>query len=189
MRLVSITNFKTYAELSVASTDAQIGLYLDNISSRIAQFLKRNLKKQSYTELSYAELQQVWAIEFPIDSGVAVQLLEDDVVIDTTEYVVEYEKGRITMKNRHFQYQEYPSIKLIYTGGYAETGSGNTLELSCPDALKRACNLQAQYEYQHRKELGLTSFSMAGGSISQAPLELMDEVKAILRKERPTWYV
>lgn len=189
MRLVSITNFKTYAELTASSTDAQIGLYLDNISSRIAQFLKRNFKKQAYTELSYAELRTLWAIEFPIDSGSAVQVLEDDVAIDATEYVVEYEKGRITMKNRDFQYEVYPNIKLIYTGGYTESGSGNSLELACPDTLKRACNLQAQYEYQHRKELGLTSFSMAGGSISQAPLELLDEVKAILRKERPLWYV
>ena len=69
-------------------------------------------------------------------------------------------------------------IKVIYTGGYEELYDGTEYVLDVPDDLKRACLMQAVFEFRRRRDLGLLSVTTPDGSISKnTAAELLPDVK------------
>jgi hypothetical protein len=79
---------------------------------------------------------------------------------------------------------EKSQVRMTYSGGYVlpgDTAEAGQTEL--PAELEQACVEQVVYWYQRRNQLGLTSVSGEGGSISSfSSLDLLPHVKAVLAK-------
>lgn len=77
-------------------------------------------------------------------------------------------------------------IQVIYRGGYrAAGGTLGSGETRVPDDLREAGILQASFIFKRKDDIGLTSVSFDGGSISKsAPMKLLPIVEQILKKYR-----
>lgn len=62
-------------------------------------------------------------------------------------------------------------IEVVYTGGYED---------KAPPALERAALIQTSYEYQNKDNIGASSVTTEGGTVSIPELQLLKAVRKIL---------
>jgi len=95
----------------------------------------------------------------------------DDTLFDVDNYVA----GEQTVDLKNFRFRKgIKNIKVVYDGGYTDA--------TIPHDLRLAAIMQTVFIFQRRNDLGLTSLSGEGGSISvQFPMKLLPEVGEILQ--------
>ena len=136
-----------------------------------------------------AKVNSVSAEEVLLDGGVAVLFLphlnisnvtiwEDGSLVDSGEYSVYAERGKIKGKFRVDDWQFMPGaqiIKVRYDGGYTDL----------PRDLKRAIIKQIVYSFRRRKDLGLMSVTYPDGSINKMSIdEWLPDVEQVLNRYR-----
>ena len=82
-------------------------------------------------------------------------------------------------------------IRVVYKGGYvAPADTVDTGETALPDDLREAAIEQSQFIFKRRNDIGLTSVSTNGMSISKySAMDLLPNVKKILERYRRIAYI
>jgi len=110
-----------------------------------------------------------------------------DALAANTDYVsiAGGEKG--TLFRIGFTWSATPaSIKVVYRGGFCPAGETPAAgEFAMPADLREAAIMQSSFIYKRKNDLGLSSVSFQGGSVSKfADIELLPLVKSTLNKYR-----
>jgi hypothetical protein len=77
-------------------------------------------------------------------------------------------------------------VQIVYKGGYVgPEDTATTSQTALPDEIREAAIQQAQFIFQRREAVGLTSTSSPGLSVSTySGSDMMPQVKSVLRKYR-----
>jgi hypothetical protein len=182
MIFLDFDEIKNVLELSKTEADyPNITLFEKIVVSGIENHLQRILTYANRAE-KYHGLSNTtkYALKsYPIDVINSVTI--DDVAIDLYD------------QNDPFSidlYSAIPSNEIVsidYDGGYKKiTDIGAEFDNieALPDDIYRAIFLQTIYEYQNRDHIGADVVSNEGGSISRPGLQLLNEVKRLLRNHR-----
>lgn len=180
MKLISLSQFKKMAEIADSTEEGIITAVLEWISGAMEKALDRWLVKAQYVEVLRPEGSVAWIKAYPVDLAAAMTVTDYGQVLASDEIYVDAERGKITRINGLFMQYNYPTLRVAYTGGYPQEGVKEEQSVLVPDDLKLACYLQSMYYWKNRKDLGLNTISMAGESVSIAPVEWLPAVKAIL---------
>ncbi len=125
---------------------------------------------------------------FPIESITDIRYdtsreFGSDTVVDTDDYTFIGDYGTQGLVWReHYGWWSWPlSIKVTYTGGYADTAG----VLNVPDDLKKACTMQVAYLFDRRRSAGASAITGQEGSVSLGgEYDLLSNVKAMLTPHR-----
>lgn len=177
MKLISLSDLKSWLGKADTAHDVELGLLIDQVSARIETALNRNLKKEQRVAYFNAGRRHYWVDAYPIDAIAAITVEVDGTAkTKDSDYYVWEEDGLV-------EFQTAPSlskpkqVKITWTGGYLET----TGVLAVPDDLKRACLMQTSFEFRQRDIIGLSSVNLLDTSISVfAPAKLLPEVDSII---------
>jgi hypothetical protein len=125
---------------------------------------------------------------FPLIS--ITSLIDNETPLDSTYYQLDYEESTIMRVVGKF-YRQRKAVQVIYTAGFAATGSGDTAALVVPEDLRNACLLQTKYEYSRWQPggvppAGATTISRPDGSIIVPAQTWLTEVKDVLDSYRRT---
>lgn len=180
--IAGIAAFKQLVGRVDGADDALMVEILKQVSSRIDTYTGRLFQKAART-IKYNGGRRIYQLAaFPVDTLAALTVTVDSAAqTKGTDFYLWDAEGRI-----EFVYEvpvTFPQIlSVTYTGGYA----ADTLDvLAVPDDLKRACLMQAAFEYRRRRDIGLKSVGMSGGNITvNDPVALLPEVKAVLDSYR-----
>ncbi len=128
MALVTLTNFKTYAGITVTTDDSRITLILNGVSDFINRFTHRELGWATFDEeidIPTRHEESIRLENFPVTSVIA--LTDDGNLVVNTDYVL-YEEGFITLKERvnishRFTRDRYftkgpQKVEISYQAGY-----------------------------------------------------------------------
>lgn len=97
-------------------------------------------------------------------------------LIAAADYTFIAEQGIVQLDGSNFS-KGINNIKVVYKGGYTVA--------TIPGDLKLACVMQTAFTFKRRDQIGLSSLSGQGGSVSvYQPMELLPEVRAILNGYR-----
>jgi len=188
MRLVSLIDLKTFLEKTDSTHDDLLGLIIDRVSLTIENYLNRNLLKAARTAYFDAGRIYYYLPAFPIDETATltvthvttVQTKDTDYFVRANDGVIEFQKSSIP------SYTDPKELCIVWTGGYANAGEGNSECLEIPVDIQDAASRQCAYNFRRRKDIGITSVSMPDGSVTKSPIStvLLPEVKDILRNYR-----
>lgn len=108
-----------------------------------------------------------------------------DALEEDTDYRVLYDKGIIYRINGKWLTQE-DGIEIKYRGGFVSAGQlPGTDETAISNDLREAAIEQASFIYKRRMDIGLTSVSADGGSISSfSAMDLLPLVKQTLENNK-----
>lgn len=158
----------------VISEYPALSLLRDSVTVAIEEYLGRELQSLERTEVVYIGAQNTTMIYLP---ALPVTSISSIVVSEqgTERTLTEYSDYEIT----EYGITTYSGIQkckitIIYTGGLAVT----------TEALTRAALLQISFEFQNKEHIANTYTSTEGGSVSVPTLQLLDEVKRMLLKEK-----
>ena len=181
MKLVSVSDVKTFLEKTDSTHDSLLTLFVEKVSQRIESYLNRKLTKTSYTEYFSSTGKKYNLQAVPIaTSPVPVITISGSSYTEDSEYYVWYDEGIIEFVS--IPTTSLPKqIKIVYTGGYAADVNGI---LAVPDDLKYACILQAAADFRNRDNLGLRTLNLPDGSIGITMNDLIPSVRQILRQNR-----
>ena len=188
-----------------ASSKATIGdefnlLIDDIIIPRVCELLADECNRPDFDSKSRTELfstrsrQRVLFLKSPpIAASPTIQVWQSTstprvfdagtLLTKDVDYFVDEQIGIIERPSSSY-FSEGPNVvKVVYTGGYV-TSDGQGV----PPLLKGAALYQAKLIFDRREELGVSSRSVEGGSLSLLPLILPPDIKKELRKFRlPTY--
>lgn len=187
MLLVSVDDVKTFLEKSDTDTahDALIGLIIEYVSSRIEEFLNRNLSKEYRTSTFDAKRKKFYLSAYPIEVGSSVTVtLDTDEQTEDEDFFVWYDKGLIEFAFEP-AYIEPKQISISWIGGYAVTtvsvaSVSKNILVDIPDGIKFAALLQTVFTYRTRLHVGESSIVYPQGSMNTFLGDLLPEVKSIL---------
>lgn len=152
LNLLTLADLKALLGITSAAEDARLTLLLAQASNICANYCSRVFAKEGVTEtfrlsrndrfggrMRFDGIQQeaesLILNRYPVDSAVAIVLTEDDTLLATTDYAVNYDNGMIT---RLFDGvpMNWAADKVVvsYTGGY-------TLPAAAPGDLAHACTI------------------------------------------------
>lgn len=141
-RLVSIADLKTALRIPSAETalDTDLGAVIELISGDCQDDTYRNFKKQAYTDETHpGGASQIILKQFPVDTSQTFTLKEYDgnsvSVIATADYSLDDVAGIVTLRFGAKFADQPDAVRVDYTAGYAEAGTGNTLKVGVPEGL------------------------------------------------------
>jgi hypothetical protein len=188
MRLISLTDVKSFLEITNNNHDLLLSKIIERVSKRIESFLNRLLVKQERTVYRNAGKRYYYLPAYPIDESATLTVVCDGVTqTKNTDYFVWSDEGLIEFqKDAIPSYQDPKEVVITWTGGYATSGEGDTECLAVPEDIQDAALKQVVYNYRRRKDIGVSSISMPDGSVTKMPIDasLLPEVKDELIKYR-----
>lgn len=181
MRFMTVSKFREMAELGEGTQDTFIDNLLSWISAAMEKRMDRWILKKSYTEILQPEGSVIWLRAYPVDSAVPYVISDYNTSVPTIDIYSDYTRGKITRVFGSFYSANYPTLSVTYTGGYPQVGVKEEQYVQVPDDMVLACFLQAAYYYNNRKDLGSNNMSVAGVSVSVAPVKWLPQVEEILQ--------
>lgn len=174
MLLTSVTDVKTFLEITNTAHDSLLTLIVTMVSARIETYLNRNLEKVERTQYFDAGGRYYFLPAYPIDLTAALTITNSDAAqVINSDYYVWETQGLIEFPSPP-SYVNPKQIKIVWTGGYA------TYDV-LPQDIQLATVLQSAFVFRRRKDIGLNSVTMPDGSINvNAPTSLLPEVQKIL---------
>jgi len=121
----------------------------------------------------------LWLDRYPIDSVVSVKEDVDGnfasgAVLSPSDYYVNAARGLLELR-RFFLLPGRGTVQVTYAGGlYLETGA-------CPMDIREACARQVAFQWEGRSRLGVNTQSAGGVSTTRFTVDLLDDVKDVLR--------
>jgi hypothetical protein len=170
--------------------DALLGQILDDVSSRMAGALNRELRQGTYTEYYPTPCKSIFVKARPVTVFTSVNF--QDNPISSEYYDVDLELGAIYFDDWVTDAETARGMKVVYTGGYTYavapnetdvlTAAGTDLHLV---RLANAVKKQSAKEFWRRKELGLATLTMPDGSISALEaLPWLPEILDVIAQEK-----
>jgi len=188
MRLVSLTDLKLFLEKTDINQDGILHMIIEHVSGWIETYLNRNLLKVSRTVYRDAGKRFYYLPAFPIDESVTLTVTYDGTLqTKDTDYFVRADDGLIEFQQSSIpSYTDPKEVVIVWTGGYAVSGEGDTECLAVPTNIQEAALRQCVYNFRRRKDIGVSSVSMPDGSVNKSPIDafLLPEVKDLLRNYR-----
>ena len=186
IRLVSLTDLKTFIEKTDTVHDSLLKMIIENVSASIETYLNRNLLKAARTVYRDAGRRYYYLPAYPIDESATLTVTYDGTLqTKDTGYFVRADDGLIEFQKSVVPiYTDPKEIVIVWTGGYAASADNECLDV--PYDMKEAALRQSAYNFRRRKDIGISSISMPDGSISKNPIDafLLPEVKDLLRNYR-----
>jgi len=188
MRLVSLTDLKIFLEKTDTNQDSLLKQIIEEVSASIETYLNRNLLKTARTIYRDAGKRYYYLPAYPIDESLTLTVTCDGVAsTKDTDYFVRAADGLIEFQKAAIPaYEDPKEVVIIWTGGYATSGEGDTECYNVPSVIQAATRRQSAYNFRRRKDIGISSVSMPDGSISKNPIDsfLLPEVKELLKNFR-----
>lgn len=191
--LCTLTDVRNRVGIETAETtdDDSIRDIIRGVSGQFDMHCNRSLLLNSsdVTELYDGSRKRIKTDRYPI---VSITSLKESVDYDftnataltaDTDYHSNDEEGTLYKMGGSFVGKD-ESVQLIYKGGYVgPNGTASGGETALPDDIREAAILQAVFTYQRRGDVGLTSVSADGVSISKfSSMALLPIVKQTLNK-------
>lgn len=177
-RLLPYADFKNYLNLQKTEAESpHITLLLDSLTARFEDYIQRKLAKAGYTETYIGTTRMVPLLALPVDGAQPITVTQEGEALDSTSYEV---RGfGILLKCQECCFEK--PVTVTYTGGFAASvlASGETV-LAVPDSLKRAALIQLTHDLNTFRKPGTETIQTDAGTTTNAPMELLDEVKAML---------
>lgn len=188
MRLASLTELKAVLEKTDSNDDTLLGMILDHTSKLIETHLNRDMAKVERTVYRDAGKCYYYLSAYPIDENATLTVTYNGTAqTKNTQFFVRSEAGLIEFAKEAIpSYNEPKELVIVWTGGYASSGSESSLCLDVPLDMKEAVLKQCAYNFRRRKDIGLSSVSMPDGSISKfsSGIALLSDVRTILKPYR-----
>jgi hypothetical protein len=191
MKLVSLTTLQSYLDIPTDTTsnyvnedfDTLLNYLIEFVSSRIENFLNRNLELTERTEYCESGRRKYYLSSFPIINP-STMTVKVDTSTETFEsdYYVREDEGLLEFEYKT-TYIRPKEIEVTYRGGYTETDG----VLNVPSSLQYACMLQCAFIFRKRKEIGMAWVGTPDVnriSTDYGGMDLLKEVKEILMKYR-----
>lgn len=176
MDLTTKARVKEILEKTTTGLDALIDQFIVGVSAQIEKHLDRFAEEIERTEQHDVDPgQHVFLLRgFPVDAVAAFELKNDvtrdfasATLIDTDRFYLDRSPGVLTFD--HFILVWGPgTLQVKYTGGLG-TNTADAIT-NFPD-IAHAADLQVAHLIERRHQLGLTSFSAEGGSVSKVVYE------------------
>jgi len=173
IELVSYDDLKSLlglTEVAIINYPA-LGLIRTSVTSAIEEELDRLFEPIERTETIYIGQFLQSMIPLPAIPISAVDSVIITIGTDSESYTEDEDYEVTDYGLRLFNPLSRAKIVVVYTGGLTEV----------PDAIARAALLQTAYEFQSKDQVGATSMSTDGGSVSRPELGLLKEVKRLLK--------
>jgi hypothetical protein len=193
MKLFSVADFKTYAEINDTKFDAMLAVWIDGISERAQAFMGRTLPVQTNAVEKFdLPASTLFVKSWPITAIASITILGTSM--GASGYVWSPTGGFIRFVTAPSEQipilivgeNYYPDgVEVTYSGGYAyNVGIGLTdVLVGLPGDLVSAVKRQLLYEFQTRKGVGQSSVAMPDGSISMYENEeWLPEVRSVLKR-------
>jgi hypothetical protein len=186
MKICSLAALKIFLEETGTTFDILLGQILDDVSARMMAALNRELRAGTYTEYHRTPSRTIYLRARPVTAITSVDY--QDNPIDSEFYDSDLDLGAIYFDDWVTDQETARGMKIVYTGGYAEdvngvlTGAATDLHLI---RLAGAVKKQAAKEFLHRKDIGVSSFTMPDGSTSNLEaLPWLPEVLDVISLEK-----
>jgi hypothetical protein len=174
IELVSYADLKALLDLEgdEITSYPSLALIRESVTAAIEIFTGRNLESKERSRTIFVgniPTNQIILKAVPVSSV-------DSVTVTITDDVETYSSD--DYETTVYGIKLYTSIKnaiiqITYTGGIS----------TVPDAISRAALLQTAYEFQSKDQIGATSVSTEGGTVSRPEMGLLKEVKRLLQSE------
>jgi len=193
MACCTTAQVKTRLEISGASADTVLGQIVTGVTSMLEAHCMRKLARPAaaVTEYSHGGAKVIWLEHFPAISVTSIKeaLHHDhageDALTANEDYVLHDARGALQRIGNNWL-EGLDAVQVVYLGGYTDPGdTPGDGEIAMPDAVVEAAIQQCCFVYQRRRELGLTSVGVSGGSVSAyARDKLLPGVKELLAPYR-----
>lgn len=181
MKLISLSDLKSWLGKADTVHDVELGMLIDQVSARIETALNRSLRKEQRIVFFNAGRRHYWVDAYPIDAAAAITVEVDGSAKTKDSDFYIWEKDGVIEFQTTLSWSKPKQVKITWTGGYVETAG----VLAVPDDMKKACLMQCAFEFRRRNDIGLSSINMPDGSISVlSPAKLLPEVEAIIANYR-----
>jgi hypothetical protein len=172
--------------------DTNLTRLIESVQGRFEAHLRRRLARGARVEyfdggVSCLELEQ-----WPIEAMTSVHVSSDqdwgaDNLVAATDYRRNDLRGLVWYGTAGTSAwpEGIQNIRVAYDGGYVSAGSVAAAgQYAVPEEIRAAFEMQTQYEWRNRENLGRQSVNAAGASIALAPAELLPAVIQALAPHR-----
>lgn len=177
MKLVTVTDLKSFLEINAANHDGLLDVITDQVSAAIEKYCNRNFEKVARTKYFNAGRRYFHLPAFPIDMTAELLVVNDTTtLVKDVDYAVWDEEGCVeafyeVIKTKPRQ------VYITWTGGYDSD--------EIPSDLQEAAMLQSAFMFRRRKDIGVNSLTLPDGAISVLkPTELLPEVVRLIKTYR-----
>lgn len=191
MNVTTLANLKRHIGLAGDSEDAALQTILAAVSAQIEAYLARALERVERIEQHDVERgQRVFLLQaYPVDTASAFEVRNDAarefgvaIPIDPDNFYLHARSGRLTFDHSGLLSWGPGTLQVLYTGGMG--GTTSDIQSGFPD-VEMAGILQAGHLFQRRHDLGITTVSSEGGSVSAIErTPLLDRVRGMLDLHR-----
>lgn len=190
LALTTLARVKAYLKIDTTNTqqDALLTQLITGVSTRAEQYMGRMTEIDDYVEYLDVEFpgqKRFHLSTFPVTAVSEVNYdpdgdYESGDALSTSDFRVNLTRGQVHV--RTWLARAFQGLRISYTGGMAS----DTAEfITAFEEITDAIDKQVAYEFQRRRDIGLSSVSGAGGTITQYPLkEFIPLTKAVLDKHR-----
>lgn len=157
-RIASVDDLKVALRIPAAETalDVELGAIVDQISEEAEWNLDRTLKKTAYTDETHpGSCNAVVLDNCPVDLTQTFAVRDFDGVqvwaVSNIDYYIDADDGIVSLLSGAKFFNQPNAVRIDYTAGYDETGSGTAIKLSVPKGLAlQSMNLMAA-TYKERR--------------------------------------
>lgn len=192
--LTSLTNLKSYLNLSVSTHDTLLENLIDRATEMIEDYTNRKLKARDYSYdsgsgdydadnavLDGNDRDRMVMPQRPINSVTTLRInttaIDARSTVFDSGYVIDAKNGIIVLLGYVFT-AGAKNIELAYNAGHS----------TIPEDLEQACIEQAAWMFKQSSAgsslLGVSAKTLADGSVSYASGALLPQVKRVLEKHR-----
>lgn len=159
---------------------------ISSVSARVETYLDRKTASGSYTDyfdIQFPGQKRFYLNAWPVSAITSVHHDPDGEwaatdEVESSNYRYNIDRGELYL--RIFLPRAFQGLRVIYTGGMADDAAA--FIASYPE-ISDAVDKQVVYEYQRRTELGASTLSGKGGTVTQFPIkEFLPITKAVLDK-------
>lgn len=169
MNWVDRDSLKSYLELSKEITEdnyPRLDMIIPMVESSIENYLGRYILQDSYTESFRIGRKPTYVVDLkgiPVVSIVSVTSAGEDVGYEITEWGLNLTTALT-----------YSLLTVVYEGGFEEI----------PPDIAAAAMYQIAYENRTADELGSTSITTEGGTVSHPEISLLKHTKSLINNYR-----
>ena len=194
-RICTLNDVKDRLGLSDTDYDQMINTIIAGLLGIFNNYTRRTLiaPATDITEYYTGEGKLLQLREYPVISITSIKQAYDydfdsaDALTANTDYrMIRQGKNGVFFKLGMNWLSRDDSIEVIYRAGYCAAGvTPSASETALPDDLREAAILQASFIFKRKDDIGLSSVSSEGGSISKfQAIKLLPQTQEILNKYR-----
>jgi hypothetical protein len=170
MAILSLTEYKTYTNITTTNADARLNVIIPSAEKFILDMIKKNIEVANYKEKYDGDGEyELLLNQYPITN--VVELKIEDELINVTDYYIYNSSGIIKMKYGLFTIG-LQNIYIDYNAGYSPVPSD--IKMAIAELVTR------KVEQFDKKGNSFSSESFMGGSLVFKESDLTDFQKSVI---------